>query len=258
MITNAAVSILNAIPTGIGSAIGIKLPLTATIQSGGNGCCNDGITNRIVQEAFGIDAQDLTVSVASDIPQGYGLKSSSALTTAVIGEFAASNGISMSKEEICRKSAYVSRRIGLSVTGAMDDAAASVFDGIVVSDNRIDHIVANVSVKSSRIIVAIPRLQRPAQIREKLCSRDFTPALDRLMDTDYEGCSRLNGYLVGEALGYPIEPLRKIEELGSDMFGYSGNGPAIYATCDDSRFSSLYEYMKGIGRVIVTETRGKL
>jgi len=257
MITNAAVSVLNAIPTGIGSAIGINLPLSVRISSNGSTPRVDDTINRIIREVFGSVAESISLTIDSSIPQGFGLKSSSAFTTAVIGEYSFFKGINISNEEICRRSAQVSRRTSLSITGAIDDALASLLDGIIVSDNRKDMLISNASLESSSIIIALTPLQRPSLISKRLRSQNFSKALDLLFDDQYSACARLNGMLVAKALGYPLEPLRKIEELGSEMFGYSGNGPAIYATCDDSNFYRLCEYMRGLGQIIITETRGK-
>ncbi|MEM3676283.1 MAG: hypothetical protein QXV22_04410, partial [Thermoplasmataceae archaeon] len=135
MMTNGAISFLNAIPTGFGCAVGIRLPMSVRIQNQSTASLGETIPARILMEAFGNVSDGIEITIESSIPAGFGLKSSSALVTATIGEFALFRGISMHPVEICKVAANVSRKLGLAVTGAFDDAAASVLDGVFVTDN---------------------------------------------------------------------------------------------------------------------------
>src|ERR671920_1295251 len=92
-IVHGAISIVNAIATGQGSALGISLKVTAEVElqkghgvrfvTGKNG---DSLINTIIQKTLPkqiIESNTITIRVDSEIPIGYGLKSSSAVSNAV-------------------------------------------------------------------------------------------------------------------------------------------------------------------------------
>ena len=91
-IVHGAISIVNAIATGKGSALGISLKVTAEAQlqsghgqftTGRNG---DKLIKNIIQKTIPketIEGNMISIRVDSEIPIGYGLKSSSAVSNAV-------------------------------------------------------------------------------------------------------------------------------------------------------------------------------
>ena len=92
---HSAISIVNAIATGKGATLGISKKIDITIkESPGKGITieSDGksISSRLINEVIKqiIPANELSktklkVSLTSEIPTGYGLKSSSAISSAV-------------------------------------------------------------------------------------------------------------------------------------------------------------------------------
>ncbi|HEY9493077.1 MAG TPA: hypothetical protein VIP56_13900, partial [Nitrososphaeraceae archaeon] len=89
---HGAISIVNAIATGNGSALGISLKVTAEVAlENGRGIkfqtkkednliCN--IVNNIIPKEI-IAKNSISVNIDSEIPIGFGLKSSSAVSNAV-------------------------------------------------------------------------------------------------------------------------------------------------------------------------------
>ncbi|MDQ5863533.1 MAG: hypothetical protein M3263_01495 [Thermoproteota archaeon] len=92
-IVHGAISIVNAIATGKGSALGISLKVTAEAQlQTGHGIKitpsikGDKLIKNIIQKTVPkkiIEDNMISIRVDSEIPIGYGLKSSSAVSNAV-------------------------------------------------------------------------------------------------------------------------------------------------------------------------------
>ena len=145
-IVHGAISIVNAIATGKGSALGISLKVTAEAQlqsghgikftTGRNG---DKLIKNIIQKTIPketIEGNMISIRVDSEIPIGYGLKSSSAVSNAVA---LACSRLAQEAEiddyAILDVSTRSSLEAKVSLTGAYDDATACYFGGFTVTDN---------------------------------------------------------------------------------------------------------------------------
>jgi len=135
----AAGTVLNALPTGIGSAFGIemmtavKLKPSEEIRVIVNGTERKSIVAQRILLSMGIMAE---VFVESEIPSGSGLGSSSAFVNALICAVKKMRGEELNAFDILRSNARFSIEAGISYTGAFDDASASLLGKFVVSDNR--------------------------------------------------------------------------------------------------------------------------
>ncbi|MDP8887478.1 MAG: shikimate kinase, partial [Thermoproteota archaeon] len=145
-IVHGAVSIVNAIATGMGSALGISLKVTAEAQiqtghgikftAGRNG---DRLIKNIIQKTIPkeiIDGNMISINVDSQIPLGYGLKSSSAVSNAVaLACSRMAKEVEIDDYGILDVSTRSSLEAKVSMTGAYDDATACYFGGFTVTDN---------------------------------------------------------------------------------------------------------------------------
>ena len=75
-----------------------------------------------------LDNTKLELDFKSNIPTGYGLKSSSAISSAVVLSCAKAFGKIMSDEEILKLGAKTSIQTKVSITGAYDDASACLLE----------------------------------------------------------------------------------------------------------------------------------
>src|ERR671925_1039272 len=92
-IMHGAISIVNAVATGKGSALGISLKVVAEVElEKGHGVRfltgkdSDRLVNNIIRNTIPkevIETNQITINIHSEIPIGYGLKSSSAVSNAV-------------------------------------------------------------------------------------------------------------------------------------------------------------------------------
>ena len=145
-IVHGAISIVNAIATGKGSALGISLKVTAEAQlqsghgikftTGRNG---DKLIKNIIQKTIPketIEGNMISVRVDSEIPIGYGLKSSSAVSNAVaLACSRLAREAEIDDYAILDVSTRSSLEAKVSLTGAYDDATACYFGGFTVTDN---------------------------------------------------------------------------------------------------------------------------
>jgi shikimate kinase len=77
------------------------------------------------------------VRTESEVPMAAGLKSSSAAANATVLAALDALGVAdeVSREEACRLGVRAAREAGVTVTGAFDDASASMLGGVTVTDN---------------------------------------------------------------------------------------------------------------------------
>src|SRR3989454_7856623 len=150
---SGAGTIVNAIATGQGAAFGLALRATATVEPrpeefGVNVHVPPGVDPALAMAASrrvlgrrGTKA-GLEVFVDSEIPISRGLKSSSAVANAVILAGATALGLTIDPMDVAKMSVDAAFDAGVTITGAFDDACASLLSGICVTDNRDRRLLA--------------------------------------------------------------------------------------------------------------------
>ncbi len=260
-----AVSIINAIATGKGSTLGISLKVKAkiTLEPGFTGIsrnfANDKLVNKIIRSIIPskvLNNNFISINLTSDIPAGWGLKSSSAV----------SNAISLAcykliKEEIYDR-AVLNTAVNsslwakVSVTGAFDDACACYFGGIILSDNHFKKLIKREPINNDLwVIIFLPNgLYRGDVMKLKLHKELFNHAFKLAIKGDYWKAMNLNGILTNSILYNNYEPLLCAIENNCLAVSYSGNGPAIaavvYKDNIDNMKASLQNYD---GKLIVSQ-----
>jgi shikimate kinase len=246
----AAVSLVNALPLGIGAAVGIEWPVrvTARLERPPRTASRTAVdpprsATPVVRAAasaardrFGPGAAGrLRLVVRSTIPVGRGLKSSSAVSSAVALATSRAFGGEPSPEEIARLSAEVGRSTGVSATGAFDDALAGLVAGGVVTDNRTDTELRRLRLPADLgVALWVPGRRHPsapslqARFRKDLAlSRR---AADAVLAGDWITAMEANTRLVEKAMGYRYAGLREaVHRAGATAAGVTGLGPAFAA-----------------------------
>ena len=143
---HGAISIVNAIATGKGATLGISKKVDVEMETtNGSGIIieiqnkpmKSRLINRVVQKIIPkneLSKIKLRISVNSEIPTGYGLKSSSAISTAVAMASAKLFKPRMTDFEILSAGVDASIETKVSLTGAYDDACACYYGGFAVTD----------------------------------------------------------------------------------------------------------------------------
>lgn len=244
----AAVSVVNALSTGIGAALGVELRARAevTVRSGDAGAARivpdsarTPLAAAMLEEGMrwfhpssGLAAD---LALTSAIPPSVGLKSSSAVGSAILLATARSAGASVSPLDIAARGADVAQRIGLSATGAFDDALAGLVRGVVITDNRQRRVLRRSSVSSGiGVTIWIPEGAHPPS--PSVAGRFSPPsalaerATDAALAGAWEEAMELNSELVEHHMGYRYGELRaEARRRGAVAVGVSGLGPALAA-----------------------------
>ena len=168
-----AVSMVNAIATGTGCTLGIDTFVETTLtkkQGTGihitseNKTISSRLINKVIENMVSkkiLENIRLELDFRSNIPTGYGLKSSSAISSAVILSCAKAFGKTMTDEEILKLGAKTSIQTKVSITGAYDDACACYFGGFNVTDNlRMKLIHRELGPKDLQVIIFLPKSRK--------------------------------------------------------------------------------------------------
>ena len=289
VLSPGSATIINAISTGFGSAFGIGLAIEAEAKFSGIGvnCSSDlgvdpHLMNLCVEKVldhykigsakdfddlipsldFG-NGEGIEVKTKSNLPLGSGLSSSSALSNAVVMATAALVASEFCLEpltdiEIINYGIDASLEAGVTITGAFDDASASFFGGLTVTDNANREILHQERMPDYDVLVFMPdkeSLSGSSDVdRMKLVAPFVRMAFNKVIDGDYLEALTLNGLLYGNVLGFDNNIALDALQAGALASGLSGTGSSFVAIVDDSSVDSVKEAWNSYeGRVIETE-----
>lgn len=254
---HGAVSIVNAIATGNGSSLGISLRVNAEVElARGHGVRfltgknDDRLVNNIIRNTLPkemIESNLITIKVKSEIPLGFGLKSSSAVSNAVA---LACSGLAKEEEEeeevddyaVLDAAVRASLDAKVSITGAYDDATACYFGGFTVTDNYSRRLIRREEAPENLYaIIFLPRnAPRRGDVRRLSNLSDlFTDAFRLAEAGEYWKAMKLNGVLASAALGSTYLPVMAAIERGALAAGVSGNGPSIAAVAYEDEVEDI-------------------
>ena len=256
----SAITFVNALPTGIGAAAGVDLKVRVEVTidrdaSGGRsitirpGSSDTPVVRTTLRESLeqaGLaERRGVEVSIDSEIPPAAGLKSSSAVASAVARAVDDAVGLSPAPEEVARRTAGASRRAGVSATGAFDDALAGLTGGVVVTDNSSDRILRIHPLPPHLgVVLWIPPGRHPPSPGEAARFRAPDPRAQRAVDSALGGqlweAMRANTELVESLMGYDYAELRdRLSLHGALAAGTSGLGPALAVIGPSEQLSRL-------------------
>lgn len=251
-----AVTIVNAIPTGMGAAFGITLEADAEVklEEGADfvydgapegaelveGCVK-AVLDKTSLGAFGAD-----VRVSSDIPASRGLKSSSAVSNAVVLAAARAAGADLDDGQILGVAVDQSLKAGVTVTGAFDDASACYLGGAVVTDNRQRLILSRGTIdRSLRTVIHVPdRRIGKASVKSldfSVIRAESEEAVKLALAGEYAKAMELNSKACARVLDLSEEVAEFARARGAVAAGITGTGPATVALVDRASARELAE-----------------
>ena len=270
-VVHGAISIVNAIATRKGSALGVSLKVTAEVElqkghglrfiTGRNG---HKLIKNIVQKTIPkqiIESNMIIIKVDSEIPIGYGLKSSSAVSNAVA---LACSHIEMEGDtndyEILEVAARSSLEAKVSLTGAYDDSTACYFGGFTVTDNYSRRLIRNERAPDNlyAIILLPSNTSRGDVSKLRNLSDIFIDAFRFAESGQYWKAMKLNGVLASAALSSSYTPVMAALEQGALSASISGNGPSIAAVGYADAVQSIVDALsKFEGKIIVSRVNNE-
>ncbi|WP_246988107.1 shikimate kinase [Halorientalis marina] len=253
----AAGTVLNALATGTGSAFAIDAYTEATVELDAGGEVTGEITGapdadthliercvESVVERFG-DGQGGHVRTESEVPMASGLKSSSAAANATVLATLDALGTAdeISREDACRIGVDAARDAGVTITGAFDDASASMLGGVTVTDNTEDELLARDEVDWDVLVWTPPERSFSADADVERCKR-VAPMADLVaelaLDGAYGRAMTVNGLAYCAALGFPTDPLIEAMDRVAGV-SLSGTGPSFTAVGDRADLEALQD-----------------
>jgi shikimate kinase len=263
---HGAVSIVNAIATGNGSSLGISLKVIAEVELGRGrgvrfvtGKNEDRLVNNIVRNTMPkemIDGNLITIRVKSEIPIGYGLKSSSAVSNAVALACSRLAREDVDDYAVLDVAVRASLDAKVSITGAYDDATACYFGGFTVTDNYSRRLIRREEAPESlNAIIFLPRGTPRGDVHKLSNLSDlFNDAFKLAEAGEYWKAMKLNGVLASAALSSRYLPIMAAIEHGALAAGISGNGPSVAAVAYDDEVEDIKSALsKFEGRIIVSK-----
>jgi len=250
---HGAISLVNAIATGKGATLGISLNVEVIIEiSEGKGITIDSksknLSLRLIKKTIekSVSKNDLQktkfrVYLKSEIPTGYGLKSSSAISSAVALACAKLFRPKIDDSQVLLAGVNASIESGVSITGAYDDACACYYGGFMITDNYKRKIIhSKKAPKNLLSVIFIPRSRRRGNIKNlKSLSPVFEQAWNLAKNSDYWNAMILNGLAASSILNSDPKIITDLVEKGALSASVSGNGPAIAAVCKKENVSSV-------------------
>jgi shikimate kinase len=257
-LSHGAVTVVNAIATGRGAAIGIDLatlaevhlePIQAethkvTVQIEGEAADDPSLATHAVLrtlEAHGDDnTYHATVHTRSTIPPGRGLKSSSSAANAVVLATLAALGKRPGDEaetadlthlEAIRIGVQAALAAGVTITGAFDDAAACYLGGLVATDNPDRAIMHREDVGDLEALLVVPtrriRTRDTATAPTHPIKPLITEAHALVIAGEWKQAMLRNSLAYGAAYDMPNRLVLSLLDTGAIAAGISGTGPAV-------------------------------
>ncbi|WP_254822160.1 shikimate kinase [Haloglomus halophilum] len=285
-------TVLNALANGSGSAFAIDARTTATVELDDSGSVTGEIAGapdadtRLIERCVELVcarhgdgvADGGHVRTESAVPMAAGLKSSSAAANATVlatldaldrapadalPDAERAHADAPTRAAACRLGVEAARDAGVTVTGAFDDASASMLGGVTVTDNTEDTLLTHETLPTAwRALVWTPEERAfSADADVARCER-IAPVADLVrelaLDGDYARAMTVNGFAFCAALGFPADPA--VEAL-PDAAGasLSGTGPSFVAVGTDGALDPVaarWQEREGRTRRLALDTAG--
>ena len=248
-----AISIVNAIANQKGATLGIDLKVEATVEtSPGKGISifseNKSLSSKLINKTIekivpkkDLEKNKISVLLDSEIPTGYGLKSSSAISSAIALACAKLFKTKYTDQQILLAGVDASIETKVSITGAYDDACSCYFGGFNVTDNAKRKRIHFEKIPNNLItIIFIPKNRKRGNLKKlKILSPVFQKAWELAKNRDYWEAMTINGLATSSLLNSETGIIVELIEKGALGASVSGNGPSIAAVVKKENESNI-------------------
>ena len=258
-----AVSIVNAIATGKGCTFGIshKVKLKISLEPGHQGISrnfvNDKLVNKIIRSILPagiLKNHFISINLVSEIPAGWGLKSSSAVSNAISLACYKLLGDQIYDRAVLHTAVNSCLWAKVSITGAYDDACACYYGGVILTDNHYKKIIKRDMINNDLVVVLyLPAGVARGEVPNLRIHKDlFNHAFRLALKGDYWKAMNLNGVLINSVLYNNYAPMINAFENHCLGISHSGNGPAIAAVFYKDNVENFVNSMEKFDGKIIT------
>ena len=269
---HGAVSIVSAIANKKGATLGIELKVEVTIEtSEGKGIViqseNRSLSSRLINKTIekivskkDLEKNKILITLTSEIPTGYGLKSSSAISSAIALACAKIFKPKLTDKQILVAGVDASIESKVSITGAYDDACSCYYGGFNVTDNGKRSRIHFEKVPSNLIaVIFIPKNRKRGNLKKlKILSSIFSNAWELAKQRKYWEAMTMNGLATSAILNSDPKIIVDLIEKGALGASVSGNGPSIAAIVKKENETNVKKIFSALeGNIIVSKVNNK-
>jgi len=269
---HGAVSLVNAIANQKGATLGISLKVEATVEtSPGKGISiqseNKSLSSRLINKTVekivskkDLEQNKISITLDSEIPTGYGLKSSSAISSAIALACAKIFNPKLTDQQILLAGVDASIESKVSITGAYDDACSCYYGGFNVTDNAKKKRIRFEKCPTNLIaVIFIPRNRKRGNLKKlKILSSTFENAWELSRKANYWDAMIINGLATASILNSDPKIITDLIEKGALGASVSGNGPSIAAVTKKENEAAIRKVFSTLeGNIIVSKISNK-
>ena len=269
---HGAVSLVNAIANQKGATLGIELKVEATVEtSPGKGITiqseNKSLSSRLINKTIekivskkDLEQNKISITLDSEIPTGYGLKSSSAISSAIAMACAKIFKPKLTDQQILLAGVDASIESKVSITGAYDDACSCYYGGFNVTDNAKKKRIQFEKGPSNLIaVIFIPKNRKRGNLKKlKNLSSVFENAWELARKANYWDAMIINGLATASILNSDAKIITDLIEKGALGESVSGNGPSIAAIVKKENESAIKKVFSSLeGSIIISKINNK-
>jgi len=256
---HGAATIVNAIALGQGAAFGVDLWTKAEVKLTDEPLIirgeitSDPTENTLLIEKtvarvfrhFNVEKQfGAKVKTSSNIPIARGLKSSSAAANAVALATVAALAKELDDLAVVNLGVDAAFDAKVTVTGAFDDACASYFGGVVVTDNLNRKVLQSSPLPGGlTVLFHVPAkkaytgdsdVNRLAMVKPMVKA-----AFEEAQKGNFWMALTLNGIVYSSALGFDNSVATEALRAGALAAGLCGKGPAVTVVVPDEKLDAV-------------------
>ncbi len=263
-IAHGAATIVNAIALGEGAAFGVDLWTKAEVTLTDEAAIISGeitsdptestlliekTVSRVFQY-FGVETSfGARVKTSSNIPIARGLKSSSAAANSVALATVAALRKELDDLTVINLGVDAAFNAKVTITGAFDDACASYFGGVVVTDNLDRKILQRYPLPDDlTVLFHVPAKKSytgDSDVSKLAMVKPFVQsAFEEAKKGNFWMALTMNGTVYSTALGYDNSVATDALKAGAVAAGLCGKGPAVTAVVSDDNIDSVKEALQ--------------
>jgi shikimate kinase len=254
-ISHGAATIVNAIALGKGAAFGVDLWTKAEVELTeephvirGEITSDPAESTALIESAvsrvfrhFRVEKRfGAKVKTWSNIPIARGLKSSSVAANAVALAVVAALGKTLDDLTVVKLGVDAAFDAKVTVTGAFDDACASYFGGVLVTDNLKRKVIKRCTLPEDlTVLFHVPSSKAytgDSDVNKLRTVKSLVEiAYREALKGNFWTALTLNGLIYSSALGYDASVALDAVAAGALAAGLCGKGPAVTAVVSNDK-----------------------